>query len=212
MKRLAVLGLLAACTAPNPSYVGFIPTDGGSGPDGSAIADLATPTDLTGSDLSPVCIDGQRICLAQSGSGVCMGGQFTLDRKCPADSICQKGFCRAPTSGSMPPLGSPCDTGGAQENQCFASVTDQLSCQPFVNPSSKAVSWACEKPVGAGVPGTACTEGAQCRSGFCGDNGTCFRACHVDTDCPQTNGQLLHCADVKITVEGVAVTTGSCVP
>jgi hypothetical protein len=113
------------------------------------------------------------------------------------------------------PLGAPaCDVGGvAQDNQCTTIALD-LSCQPFVVGLGAPLSWFCDKAVGAGLPGTACVSGGQCRSGFCGSNGTCFRACVSAVDCPQNPGTGKHyrCGTVDITDEGVTESTGSCIP
>ena len=74
------------------------------------------------------------------------------------------------------------------------------------------VGWICGRPVGMGFPGTKCTSGSECRSGFCGDNGFCFRACKGDFDCPQGGQVQFVCADTTIVVDGKKVTAGSCVP
>jgi hypothetical protein len=210
---VALVVALTACTAPNPNYVA------GGGPDDGSANDFAVdmkPADLSGNDLAPVCTVGQRTCLAQSGSAACEGGQYHLDRKCPTASVCATGYCQPPPASTTSMQGQPCDaTGGALENDCFSGVSAELSCQPFVaSTTPKKVTWVCDAPVGAGVPGTACTTGDECRSGFCGSNGTCFRACAVTSDCPiQGNtGQTYPCMDVTIVVEGEMVTAKSCVP
>ncbi len=207
--------LLSACTAANPFYVG--PTIVGS--DGSGLSDGGTGAhDLAGhpSDLASVCTDGQRQCLANTGSGECANGQYMLDRKCPMSSMCMKGYCDPPPSDAATPAGHPCDAGGtAQENQCFSAVTDTLSCEPFItDPSNKMVAWFCAHSVGQGLPGAACTDGSTCRTGFCGSNGTCFRACGAGAPCPvPPNGTVPYrCAGVKILVEGVEVQATSCIP
>lgn len=209
-----MLGLVA-CTAANPNYVG----QGGGGPDGAVPVDGAQPDLGRGggsTDLAPVCQDGQRACLTVSASASCVSGQYTLDRKCPTGSKCVIGYCGAPPQVPGSVVGLPCDAApGPQENQCIVNTAggDQLSCEPFVDPQSKSIRWACARPIGAGLPGAPCTAGSDCRSGFCGDNGTCFRACQIDTDCPlEPTGKRLSCHTVKITVEGVPVSQGSCVP
>jgi hypothetical protein len=207
--------LLSACTSLNPNYNpnGVVP-DGGVGPgsDGGTgnNKDSGTP-----GDLAAVCKDTQRQCLATTGSAACVSGQYMLDRKCPMGSMCKTGYCQPPAMSFVNPTGNPCDVaGGPQENQCFSQVTDTLSCQPFVtDPANKSVSWICATSVGMGLPGAPCTDGSTCRTGFCGSNGTCFRACQLDTDCPvQTNGTRYNCREVTITVEGVAVKQTSCIP
>jgi hypothetical protein len=83
-------------------------------------------------------------------------------------------------------------------------------CQPFVK-NGGDVTWACAPPIGNGIVGQKCSHGADCRSGFCGSNGTCFRACAFVTDCPNSGGPYA-CTPVQITVEGVPVTANSCIP
>ena len=89
----------------------------------------------------------------------------------------------------------------------MASRMLMLECQPFVDPNNRSVQWFCDSPVGAGGPGTSCKQGSECKSGFCGSNGTCFRACKMDFECGG-----LSCNNVEIVVEGVRVQSGSCVP
>jgi hypothetical protein len=209
--QLGAVLLLVACTSPNPNYVGS-----GSFPDGSVDGAPGGPplVDGGGGDLAPVCSGDQRQCLATSGSAVCMGGQFGLDRKCPTESTCQGGYCQPPAASATTPAGHACAfTAGPVENACFSmgGATTDLSCQPFVS-ANKMVSWVCAHPVGTGTPGTACTKGSDCRTGFCGSNGTCFRGCETANDCPSSGGPPLNCDSVTITVEGVQVTVNSCVP
>ena len=56
--------------------------------------------------------------------------------------------------------------------------------------------------------------GDDCRSGFCGSNGTCFRACLNQADCPimGNTGQPYRCENVDVTVEGIKVQEKSCIP
>jgi hypothetical protein len=225
----ASAALLAACTVSNPLYNG----SGGAGGAGGGGSDLGghgghggaggsggtggaggSPQDMS---IVPACTDGARRCGAND-SEVCVGGVFQPDRLCPSASMCATtgqaaGYC-APPPMSNTGVGNGCDFGfGPQENLCFSTTADTNSCQPFVDdPVAGTVTWVCDKPVGTGVPGAACTAGAQCRSGFCGSNGTCFRACQNDNDCPRTAGVTFQCMDVQITVEGVTVTASSCVP
>jgi hypothetical protein len=204
--RAALLLLLPACTAHNSFYVPDgdegAPTDLGRR-DGAPPLDLSGPHDLA---IGGPCVIGQRSC-AGSFSEYCPNGMFAADRACPTGSMCAVGHCQ-------PPLGAhPCDAvPGPQENQCVA-VSDTLSCQPFVvKPNTATIGWSCTKAVGAGLPGVACTSGAQCRSGFCGSNGTCFRACANSADCPQaTMGKPFSCSTVNIIVEGIPIKAGSCI-
>src|SRR5262249_22536939 len=105
-------------------------------------------------------------------------------------------------------------TGAPQENVCFSTTGDSFSCEPFVDANTKKISWFCDKAVGAGLPGNACTKGDDCRSGFCGSNGTCFRACLDPVDCPPVPGTNTpyNCSTVQIVVEGEQVSAKSCVP
>ncbi|HZS37846.1 MAG TPA: hypothetical protein VFF06_13505 [Polyangia bacterium] len=217
----AALGLLlCACTVANPSYVGDGADGGGiTFPDGSVLGhdggsgghvDLASGGQP---DLTSLCTGGTRSCVSSpvQASEVCAGGQVVVDRACPTASVCDTGYCAPPPQGSNGE-GDPCDQnqGMPLESNCTAITTD-LSCQPFVDPMDKSVSWTCAQHVGPGLPGQACTSGKQCRTGFCGSNGTCFRGCFLTVDCPN-NGKPLTCTQVTIEVEGVMVTAGSCIP
>jgi len=215
------------CTMPNPNYAG---DNGGGGVGGGGSApDMGTggggSVDMSGggdhADMSGggttdggsnTCA-GKRMCATNPvASQTCENGHFTSDRLCPEgdvsvlDAQCNAGYCE-------PPVGSsPCDvTGGPSEDYCFNAVGMDHSCQPFVNPQSKAISWSCAVIVGQGASGDACTKGSQCRSGFCGSNGTCFRPCNGNGNCPQSNIPL-SCKKVTFTVEGVTVSANSCVP
>jgi hypothetical protein len=203
---------LVACTVDNPNYR---PTTLDAGADLSG-----KPSDMSGPkqpDLStpPGCASGPRVCLASGASASCMGGGYVIDRKCPTGSTCSDGFCSPPAQGTFPPQGMGCtgNVGGGggnnpNENICIF-VNQAYSCQPFI--LSGALDWVCAAAVGTGTPGTTCTVGADCRTGFCGDNGTCFRGCNNDSDCPNT-GQTLTCQTVNITVEGQTISAKSCVP
>lgn len=210
----ALAFLVCGCTSANPYYVGESSADGSFSLDGGERDGAqGQPDQARARDFAAACSDGQRSCgnLPQR-SEVCAAGEPTADRACPAASSCVSGYCQAPpmTGGGD---GQPCDqntTGMPLEGDCTNFTTD-LSCQPFVDPADKMVAWVCARHVGPGLPGDSCTSGKTCRSGFCGANGTCFRGCLLSTDCPN-NGKLLKCAPVAITVEGVMVTAGSCIP
>lgn len=215
MKRSAVawLALLVSCTAPNPLFVAEDGFGGGGGVDGGLV-DLAN-VDLTtrpSPDMAGVCRPEDRACLATDTiSAACVGGQLVIDRRCPADSSCRGGYCTPPPE-DTPPAGSPCGIGGPQDSQCWSS---SYACQPFVtSPAQRSVGWVCARAVGQGLPGAPCTSGGQCRSGFCGSNGTCFHACQSVFDCPNQNGPgtRLKCSAVQIVVEGVPITAKSCIP
>jgi hypothetical protein len=131
---------------------------------------------------------------------------LAVDRACPTGATCQTGYCAPPAAAQS------CDAApGPQENQCLV-ISTTLSCQPFI--VGQQPVWRCVHAVGAGAIGTVCTAGSQCRSGFCGSNGTCFRACVNTIDCPvPATGKPFRCdPTVQITVEGQVVHAGSCVP
>jgi hypothetical protein len=208
------VALLSGCTANNPNYIGGI--DGGSDAGGlhldGAARDLPSAPDLS----TPKCTDGERHC-ANGGSEICINGVFTTDRTCPSMSMCSQGYCQPPPMSTDSQLGADCAMqmfldSGPQENQCLQNLADNLSCEPFFDPTAGGIVWRCDKMIGAGLPATPCTMGSQCRSGFCGSNGTCFRACQGDQDCPQNGGAPVGCKNVMIVVEGQAVTAGSCTP
>ncbi len=206
---VGLFGLLGACTVANPLYVGrdaggVVITDGSvvvGSPDMSGV-DLAKPPD-------PGCTTGERSCSA-SDSLVCQSGSFVSDRTCPkasaiaAASVCADGYC-APPAGAV-----SCEAeGGQTEAACFGiGGMGTLSCQPFA--STGSVKWFCATTVGMGGSGSPCNVGSVCRSGFCGSNGTCFRACISDNDCPQM-GNANTCTDVGISLEGQTITAGSCI-
>ncbi len=202
--------LLSACTVANPLFTGGLSLDAGH--DGAQVEnhDLSTaPTP----DLAAQCQPGERACnpgTTQLSAG-CTDGKFTPDRLCPSQSDCMGGYCAPPPQNGNG-LGEPCDfTGTARENEC-TQFSQALSCQPFIDSQTMQVSWICDQQVGQGLPGQTCDKGSQCRSGFCGDNGTCFRGCFGDGDCPINNGLILQCASVTITVEGQQVMATSCIP
>jgi hypothetical protein len=145
-----------------------------------------------------------------TSSLVCSGGAFEVSRVCPSQSFCANGYCNAPGGNPM-----SCDAAGPNELDCLTTPTATLSCQPFVDPSNPVASqvkWFCDDPVGVGLPGDPCTTGSECRSGFCGSNGTCFRACTTSCPAKSHTGMPLHCAAVTIDVEGVMVSATSCIP
>jgi hypothetical protein len=203
--------LLCGCTVSNPLFNGGLGVDGGQ-------HDIGQPQpghDLApGPDLAAQCQPGERACstTATAASARCEGGKFAADRLCPSQSVCMTGYCQPPPQNPGGGAGDPCDgNGGPRENDC-TFFSQLLSCQPFVDPASKMVSWVCDNEVGMGLPGATCTKGGQCRTGFCGSNGTCYRGCLSAQDCPINGGVVLQCAPVSITVEGVSVTANSCIP
>jgi hypothetical protein len=211
--RLGLCGLLfiAACTSENPHYTGALDLNAlGDGAVGEGDLASTKKGDMAG---SATCVDGQRSCTA-TGSLGCAGGVYVEDRICPAGSMCSGGHCPAPTGGG-PNVGKDCAPAGhPTESICVAGITSGIatvpSCQPFFTPSSTAPMWICAPRIGVGLPGQACTSGAMCRSGFCGDNGSCYRACITQADCPSTGGPW-KCEAVKIIVEGALVQAPSCV-
>jgi hypothetical protein len=156
------------------------------------------------------------MCQSNTASEVCKAGMFAVDRTCPTQSFCASGYCNAPGGGAQ-----SCQLSGGPNEQDCLGLSSTLSCQPFVdpkNPTAAGVQWFCDTEVApcttmppGGCPGDACTSGAQCRSGFCGSNGTCYRACLSQADCPSTN-PALKCSTVQIDVEGVMVSALSCIP
>jgi len=240
MRRWAVvlaLFVVGGCTAPNPDWAGTPGGGGGVGSggggagdggggvgsggasDGGAGVDSSTGSpDLGAPDLAgAMCSADERRCVSgPAASQACEGGHFVESRRCPngdvsvLDAQCSGGYC-------APPVGAaPCDlNGGPSEAYCFNQISSDHSCQPFVDPQSKQVGWACALVVGSGASGDACTDGAQCRSGLCGSNGTCFRPCNTNrggnSGCPLHQPPLV-CKKVTISVEGVTVSADSCVP
>jgi hypothetical protein len=198
---------------------------GGSGGVGGGNSDMSMPVvhdmAMHEPDLAHPgeCGPGERQCTntPSPSSESCQSNMFVLDRRCPFASLafngatCNGGYCRPPTGQTM----LPCGTAGGDGDDFICAQqgngTRALSCQPFVsNPAKGTVEWFCAVAVtnARGSAGDPCTSGAECRTGFCGSNGTCFVACTNDNECPGPIG----CGNVKITVEGVTVSTQSCVP
>lgn len=219
MKRVVILSLVClGCTAPNPDFVGGVGGGAGDpGPPDAATADLAGSVahdaGVATPDLATLCASGPRSCsdAPATTSTVCAGGAYHADRLCPGggDSSaprCDRGYCQAPA-------GSPnCGFPAPSEDFCYTQVSSSQTCTPFIDPQSKMASWSCAPVVGNGASGDACTTGADCRSGFCGPNGTCFRACVTAADCPPGPGPPLRCVKMSLAIEGVAVPVRSCVP
>jgi hypothetical protein len=221
MMRLA-LGLvatlaLAGCTADNPLYIPepgldlFTPPSAdlaaGNAEDLASVPDLALP--------KPICSGTERGCLT-GASGHCENGTLKQDRQCPMSSPCQSGYCQSPPLSSNN-VGKLCAYMGiATEALCVMGIggggTTAPSCQPFFNAGANDPKWVCAAPIGVGLPGTACTQGSQCRSGFCGSNGTCFRACFSAGDCPTQGSTSWKCVPVGIVVEGHSLNAQSCIP
>ena len=208
---VAAFAAFGACTVDNPLYTPE--RDGGSG-----LIDFANrpPTDsaVTSVDLSTTTMTGcdsaqARGCSA-TGSVTCNGTSAEPDRTCPQGSMCASGYCEPPPLTATVP-GRSCQVGdAASESFCVTQQSTTSSCQPFVT-GADAVTWRCVHAVGAGFSTTPCTTGDECRSGFCGSNGTCFRACAGDNDCPSGPGKRI-CSEVEIIVEGQMVSAKSCIP
>ena len=204
MRHLAIVAALAAfgsvgaaagagCTARNPSYTGGGGASGGDLAGGGALDLAASVVDLAGP--MGACSGVQRQCSGMVASDRCEGGMFVVDRVCPASSSCAASYCAPPTAKLGTQIGARCDAnGGAQQLQCMASPTAMLSCQPFVEPPTKALRWFCDSMVGQGRAGASALEGQQCRSGVCATaaGGVCFDACQRDQDC-QLGGATLTC-------------------
>jgi hypothetical protein len=205
MRYLATLALfVAACTAPNPNFVG------GSGGDlaGAPPADLAGATlDLSGS--LGACAAGQRQCSGSVASDRCESGMFVIDRDCPAGSECTSNYCAPPASMVGTQIGLRCDAqSGAQQIQCLARPG--VACQPFVDAGTMKLRWFCDTAVGAGTAVTRCTRGSECRSGVCVLQGVCFDACQQNGDCQLAGLPTATCQSLTITVEGVTVSQKGC--
>jgi hypothetical protein len=166
---------------------------------------------------------GERRCIMTPvASEDCSGGQWSIDRVCPwashlkSDADCQHDYCAPPTSN----VTYTCDDhGGALEDACSGggNAGPDFSCQPFItNAANKTVEWWCAVAAvqGPGVAGSPCTTGADCHSGFCASNGTCFWACQSAQDCPpsKTGHTPTPCTKVTIHVEGVDIAALSCAP
>jgi hypothetical protein len=230
MRAALALSLLAfGCTVENPNYAGAgggggIGGGGGQpGVDGGGQPqppDLSQGTDagnLPSPDLAPpACNDGERSCVDSPAvaSQVCAQGQLSTSRVCPAGIVqnssgptCMNGYCQPPDNGL-----DCAQMGGPSDDPCFNNLGVEFTCQPFVDAQAQGASWFCAGAVGMGASGAPCQNDNECRSGFCGSNGTCFRACSFAQDCPQQQGPPLRCKPVTIEVEGIQVTATSCIP
>lgn len=200
-----------SCTVDNPLYTPG-PDAGGPLPgrvdlSGTAPPDLAVGVQVDLAPPSGTCSD--RTC-SSVGSEACVNGVPVPDRTCPEASSCSNGYCQPPAmSGDL--VGRNCDLIAPSETLCLASNNTTTSCQPFVD-ASDTVLWRCAHAVGAGAVGTMCSQGNQCRSGFCGSNGTCFRPCASLADCPTSGQGKRVCSEVSIVVEGKKVSAKSCIP
>lgn len=202
--RLAVLLLVAGCTARNPDYAG---AGGGADLLGTPPPDLASAVlDLSGP--MGACSAGDRRCAGTVASDRCEGGMFVLDRTCPKGSQCMNAYCAPPPPMPVSEVGQRCDTIGGGPQQIACTAQSGLSCQPFVVPGTDAVRWYCAGAVGTFAAGIPCTQGSQCPSGFC-TNGTCFEACQ---QAGPGSGCALRCVSVDLVVEGVKVSAKSCMP
>jgi len=226
---------LVGCTALNPNWQGNgdVGSGGGSAGSGGAgkggaggsggsttLPDLGMGglPDLSMSDPPdllpppPVCSPGDRQCAngLPPASQLCdKDGQWNT-RVCPVANdphqvMCMDGYCAPPSDAQNCLVGN-----GPSEDACY-NIDPNLSCEPFIDAQNNGWMWFCVKVVGTGASGDPCTSGAQCRSGFCGSNGTCFRACQNPSDCPQHTPKL-SCKQVTIDVEGVTTYANSCVP
>lgn len=212
------------CTKSNPDFRETIKLDASTNPVDMSVSDanVVIPVDLTNApDLRPAppdfavpaCVEGARFC-NDNKIIACEQGDFVLDRQCPSGSACVDASCQPPPLNPATGLaGSNCaGDNGPSENFCLAVMGLNLSCQPFL--SGGDVIWRCATAIGSGVPATDCNsdQGAKCRTGFCGDNGTCFRTCVDDNQCPNFGNQQTTCESAKILVEGKTVSAKSCVP
>ncbi len=110
---------------------------------------------------------------------------------CGSDSDCNHG-----ATGTQ----KVCGNGG----QCITGCHENSDCPSSDYCDITLATWACEPtPVssgggsgggaGGGGGSGACTEDSQCNGGrtgtqeVCGDDGTCIRGCHSDSDCPSND-------------------------
>jgi len=215
MKFLAIVaaGALACgvgCTAHNPIYTGG--GGGGAGTDFAGVTlDLAgVVVDLSGP--MGTCGPDERKCAGTAASDRCEGGMFVVDRACPPGSSCTDNYCGQPAPVFGTQVGMRCDVpNGAQQIQCMASPTANLSCQPFVDPATKNVRWFCDTAVAPGKAHSPCTKNSDCRSGVCSvKSGVCFDACQADSDCRIGGNTTATCQSLEITIEGVTITAKGC--
>jgi hypothetical protein len=176
---------------------GTCPPDGGSGGDGGKGSDGGIV------DLGPACMRSCSTGMSSVSLQCTSAGANAYDRACPAYSMCMDGYCRPPQPQPDTSIGKPC----MSDNDCPSSG-GAVTCEPFVDPATKKISWICGIFVGNNGAGDPCTKGSQCGTGFCGNNGTCLQPCATNLDCPQQSGTT--CQETGFTVEGVAGTVGSC--
>jgi hypothetical protein len=112
-----------------------------------------------------------------------------LGQPCSIGSACKSGVCgtstllsaTVQTPGNASVCTKPCCTSADCDDPdvtgyiCFPSVGGDYCIDPtwIGNPSA----------VGTGLPGTACSGGAGCRSGVCSPTNTCQDTCCVDGNC-----------------------------
>jgi hypothetical protein len=217
----AAIFVAASCTADNPHYVGDVSSEG----DGGAHPDLASADgprgDLAGRDLAMADLTGAAACMPSTrscgamGSEACASGVLVPDRMCPNASVCTSGYCAPPPSpGFGATVGRSCAFNGKPNPGACTSFANDSSCQPFLDPGDPngPVHWTCDKNVGSGGSGVACSSGSTCSTGFCGSNGTCLMPCDSDTACFSfTGGNNWRCQGVTVVVEGRTLQTKSCI-
>jgi hypothetical protein len=205
--------VVAACTGDNPLYTSGKDLSTGDaampiapGPDMTIDLSMSTAVDLS----PPPCTASQRSCDGKD-SERCKAGLFVPDRQCPAASMCESGYCSVPPGSITTTTGKSCVFGSGGSNAtCATGAATPDTCQPFISSAGPPaqVTWVCDTPVGAGVAGTACTKDADCGSGFCALNGSCFSACATVAECPSP--AQMQCKQVTIVVEGATVLAMSC--
>ncbi len=226
------LGLLCltspstGCTSDNPNFRPSITFDAGLidlhvGNDLGGVTsggDMTVPVTMVDMAKPPppdlfqsLCTPNTRFC-NDNKIIICDGSKYVVERYCPQGSSCKDASCQPPMSNPVPAMsGSVCENDqGPNENFCLDTLALNLSCQPFL--VGDDISWQCAGAIGAGTPATPCASGATCRTGFCGSNGTCYRACNEDNDCPSGGPIDLKCTSVNIVVEGHNLSAKSCVP
>jgi hypothetical protein len=195
---------VAGCTILNPDF------DGSAGPADAGVVGAPRP-DLSRSprDLAPppVPCTGERGCINDSLSGICVSGLLQPDRVCPQGSTCAGGRCQPPPiSPDTPPIGESCTT----DDECyFSPQTRDFACQPFVDDTG-AIQMRCGGRIGNGSTAAPCLVDNDCKSGFCLSNDLCFRACASDGDCPRHGNVHYVCRSFTLDVEGVSAPVTSC--
>ncbi len=134
------------------------------------------------------CLEGQ-LCDEEVGGCVANPGGC-VSAGCPDDVACDpmRGICGAPAeqdceAGVSCLVGEGGDEGegGEGEGEGEADGEQGLVCIP----EGAEERFACAPVAGEGGAGAACDTGAECASGICMNDGTCYEACGAHEDCPE---------------------------